>query len=282
MDVRAFHDSDTRTMTYVVYKNRDAVVIDPVLDFDPAAVKVSTRSVDAVIAFLHEDSLTLRYVLETHAHADHMSAAQHLRRAFPDCQIAIGSGIVQVQNYFKKAFNLLEFHSDGSQFQRLLSAGDRLSAGELRISVIPTPGHTPACVSYLIGGHLLFTGDAIFMPDSGTGRCDFPGGSAVALYRSITNLYALPDETQVYVGHDYQPGGRELRFHTTIGEQKRSNIHMTEKTTEAEFIAFRTKRDAELSAPRLMLPSLLVNIAAGALPRPEENGVSYLKLPIST
>lgn len=283
MRVRAFHDPATFTVTYVVFDEatRDALVIDPVLDYDPASSSVSAQSVEAVIDFARELGLHVRWVLETHAHADHLSGSQVLKQRL-GAGVAIGARIVEVQQIFRGVFDLGDsLPADGSQFDRLLDDGEVLEAGALRARVLPTPGHTPACVSYVIGD-AVFTGDALFMDDYGTGRTDFPGGSADALYRSVHDvLYALPDDTRVFVGHDYQPNGRELRFETTIGRAKRENVQLRAETERARFVELRRARDATLRAPQLLLPSVQVNIAAGRLPPPHENGRRYLSVPLT-
>ncbi|MEM6533093.1 MAG: MBL fold metallo-hydrolase [Myxococcota bacterium] len=284
MNIEAFFDKRTFTLTYVVYDEQsgDAVVIDPVLDYDPAASKTWTESVDNVARFLTERELTLRYVMETHAHADHLSGSQLLKERFPGVRTVIGARITRVQEVFKDVFDLpRDFPTDGRQFDVLLGDGDLLEAGTLRFKTLYTPGHTPADVTYQIED-AIFTGDTVFMPDSGTGRCDFPAGSAKDLFTSVKErLYALPDSTRVFVGHDYQPNGRELRYETTIGDQKRSNIHIQAHTSEAEFIRFRTGRDQGLSAPALLFQSVQVNVDAGRLPNPSDNEVRYLKIPIN-
>ncbi len=282
MQIREFFDPDTFTLTYVVFDEatRDAVVIDPVLDYEPGASQTSTASVDTVSRFVEHESLSLRYVLETHAHADHLSGSQLLKQRH-GAAVAIGARITEVQQNFRGIFDLGDdLRVDGSQFDRLLADGETLRAGSLAMKVIATRGHTPACVSYLIGD-ALFTGDALFIEDFGTGRCDFPRGSAEDLYDSIQRLYALPDATRVFVGHDYQPGGRAMRFETTIGASKRSNVQLLSETSRADFVAMRRTRDATLAAPRLLLPSVGVNIDAGALPRVAANGVRYLRLPLN-
>ena len=224
--------------------------------------------------------LKLHYILETHAHADHLTGAQPLKALFPGAKVAIGARITEVQNVFKQIFNFGDqFATDGRQFDVLLQDGSETKAGSLTFKTIYTPGHTPACASYLIGD-AVFTGDALFMPDSGTGRCDFPAGSAEVLFESISKLYKLPDSTRFFTGHDYQPNGRELRFESTIGESKRSNIQLTGTTSKADYVSFRTARDKTLSAPRLLLPSIQVNADAGHLPAAESNGKRYLKMPI--
>lgn len=282
--VQQFFDPETWTLTYVVWDEatRDAVAIDPVLDYDPAASRTGEASVQAVARFIRERALRLHYVLETHAHADHMTGSQVLRREFTEARIAIGENITRVQRTFKDFFGLPDdYKTDGSQFDRLLRDGETLQAGSLAIRTIATPGHTPACVSYLVDGRV-FVGDALFMPDYGTGRCDFPDGSADDLYRSVHGrLYALPDETIVYTGHDYQPNGRPLRFAATIAEERAQNVQLREDTTLAEFVRFRQERDRGLAAPRLLLPSVQVNIDAGRLPPPAANGRRYLKIPIA-
>jgi len=282
MEIKQFFDPATFTLTFVVYDPtyRDAIVIDPVLDYDPISATTATRSVEKVERFLSDEGLRLHYVLETHAHADHLSGAQHLKRRF-EAQVAIGRRITEVQETFAPVFEMSsDFPTDGSQFDRLVGDGDKLVAGRLEVVVLETPGHTPACVSYLIGD-AVFTGDALFIEDYGTGRCDFPRGDAAALYRSVHDkLYALPDATRVFVGHDYQPEGRELRFETTIGTSKAANIQLRESTPEADFVAIRQGRDRTLEAPRLLFQSLQVNIAAGRLPQAGKNGIRYLKTPL--
>jgi len=282
MEIQAFFDEATWTLTYVVYDpaTRDAVIIDPVLDYDPLAISFSSESVDEVLQFVEANGLDVHYVLETHAHADHISGSQRLKKKL-DAPVGIGEHIKTVQSLFKGVFDLPDdFATDGRQFDLLLADGETVHAGSLPIEILHTPGHTPACVTFKIGD-ALFTGDALFMPDFGTGRCDFPAGSAADLYDSITNkLYTLPDETRVFVGHDYQPGGRELRYETTIGESKAHNKQLTAETSRGDFVKFRSDRDATLSPPKLIFQSVQVNIDAGRLPAPSNNGRRYLKLPI--
>lgn len=282
--IEAFYDERTSTLTYIVFdpESRDAVVIDPVLDYEPAASAVSYESVNRITRFLRERDLTLTYILETHAHADHLSGSQILRRRFPGAQLAIGERITEVQRIFKGVFDLPDdFPTDGSQFDRLLHDREEITAGALEFEVMFTPGHTPACATYRFGD-AIFTGDTLFMPDMGTGRCDFPAGSAEALYDSVINtLYALPDDTRVFVGHDYQPGGRELAYQTTIGEEKAHNVQLPASRDRAGFVAFRNERDRTLAAPRLLLQSVQVNVDAGALPSSHANGVRYLRIPIN-
>ncbi|HMA93119.1 MAG TPA: MBL fold metallo-hydrolase [Polyangiaceae bacterium] len=282
MEIKSFFDERTSTLTYVVYdpSTLDAIVLDPVMDYDPASGAISHQSVTQVVEFLNQHHLKLHYVLETHAHADHLSGSQLLKEACPNVKVAIGRRITEVQATFRDVFALgPEFPIDGTQFDRLLDDGEILEAGSIQVRTLFTPGHTPACASYLIDD-ALFTGDAVFMPDSGVGRCDFPGGSAKALYSSVQQrLYELPDETRIFVGHDYQPGGRELRYQTTVGEQKRSNALLRADTSEESFVSMREKRDATLPAPKLLFQSVQVNIHAGRLPAPI-NGIRYLKMPL--
>jgi glyoxylase-like metal-dependent hydrolase (beta-lactamase superfamily II) len=284
MKIQHFFDPDTFTLTYVVIdeSTKDAVIIDPVLDFDPPSGKVKDQSIQEIIAYISKNELKIRAILETHAHADHLSSSQILKQVYPEALLGIGENIKVVQEVFKAHFNLPNLKTDGSQFDKLFKDFEEVSFGSLKMKALPTPGHTPACMSYLFGDNV-FVGDALFMPDYGTGRCDFPRGSAKDLYQSVSKtLYALPDETKVFVGHDYSPGGREMKFQTTIGESKESNIQLKSDTSEKEYIEFRVTRDKSLKAPRLLLPSIQVNIAAGHLPELEDNGKSYLKLPMST
>jgi glyoxylase-like metal-dependent hydrolase (beta-lactamase superfamily II) len=280
--IEPFYDPRTSTLTYVVFDtaSRDAVVIDPVLDYDPANGTTWTESVDKIASFVQREQLRLHFVLETHAHADHLSGSQLFRRMF-DAKIAIGERITEVQATFKPIFDLpASVPTDGSQFDRLLAGGEVVRAGALAFEVIPTPGHTPACVTYRIED-AVFTGDALFIEDYGTGRCDFPRGSAEAMYDSVQRLYALPDATRVFVGHDYQPGGRAVRWETTIGASKASNIQLSARTTKAAFVELRQSRDAKLAAPRLLFPSVQVNVDAGRLPAPHANGKRYLVTPLN-
>ncbi len=282
--VKEFFDKNTWTLTYVVWdeKTNDAIVIDPVMDYDPAASKTSQESAKAVIEFLRSKQLRLHFILETHAHADHLSGSQIIKKEFPNAQITIGEKITKVQEIFKGVFNLSDdFKTDGSQFDRLLKDGEKFFAGSIEIKTLFTPGHTPACASYYIDGKV-FVGDALFMPDYGTGRCDFPAGSAVDLYRSVHGrIYELPEDTKVYTGHDYMPNGRPLKFMATIEEEKRENIQLKANTSLDEFVHFRTERDRGLAAPKLLLPSVQINIDAGHLPAPEKNGKRYLRIPVS-
>lgn len=282
MKIKEFFDTRTSTLTYVLFdpKSKDAIVIDPVLDFDPADGRIWDESFSVVRDFLKSENLNLHWILETHAHADHLTAAPLLKREFQNAKVGVGENITIVQKTFSDIFNMPKLKTDGSQFDRLFKDGEVVQAGTLSFKVLATPGHTPACVSYLIGD-CVFTGDLLFIPDSGTGRCDFPNGSAESLYQSVTKkIYALPDSTKIFVGHDYQPGGRPLQFQTTVEKQKADNIHIKSATTEEEFVQFRTKRDKNLSAPKLLLPSIQVNINAGELPEPDSNGVRYFKIPL--
>ena len=281
-DVLPFFHADSNTWTYLVSDpaTREAAIIDPVLDFDSSSGRTSTVSAQAVLSAVRDLGLHVRWIIETHAHADHLSAGHWLKPHLPEAVLAIGEGIRKVQKTFRPIFNLGEhFAVDGSQFDHLFTDGERFAVGVLEGRVIPVPGHTNDSVAYLVGD-ALFTGDSLFMPDGGTARCDFPGGDAATLYRSIQRLYQLPDATRVFVCHDYGPGGREVRCETSIGEQKRSNIHVREGVDEASYVEMRNARDATLSMPTQILPAVQVNIRAGALPEPEANGVRYLKLPI--
>lgn len=283
MMIETLFDPATFTLTYVVFDpgTRDAVVIDPVLDYEPLASTTSVRSLATLEALLRRHALRVHYVLETHAHADHLSGSQYLRKRF-DAKVGIGARIRDVQKVFRDVFDLgADFPVDGSQFDRLFEDGEKVRAGSLEIEVIATPGHTPACVTYKIGD-AIFTGDALFIEDYGTGRCDFPAGSADALYTSIHDrLYKLPDATRVFVGHDYQPGGRTLRSETTLGIEKTSNVQLRAATGRDEFVKMRTTRDATLTPPRLLYPSVQVNIDAGRLPSPHANGRRYLRVPLN-
>ena len=282
MKIHPIYDPDTFTITYIISDeaSESALVIDPVLDYNAASGVISHRSVDLVSAYLQTHGLTLKYILETHAHADHLSGAQVLKRRH-GAQVGIGQRITEVQEVFQPLFDLSsDFPCDGSQFDLLLSEGDELTLGELVIRVIETPGHTPACLTYHIQD-ALFTGDALFMHDYGVGRCDFPRGSAETLYTSVHDkLYGLPDETRVFVGHDYQPKGRELKYETTVGESKRTNPQLRGETKQAEFVEMRERRDETLNTPKLLYPSLQVNIRAGHLPEPNSRGARSLVIPL--
>lgn len=279
--VAGFFDSATHTVSYIVSDpaTRRAAIIDPVLDFTPHNARTATRSADALLVHLAEQGLNLAWILETHAHADHLSAAHYLREK-TGAPVVIGEHITKVQAVFGALFELDDVTPDGSQFDRLVRDGDRLALGELTIEVIHTPGHTPACVSYHVGD-ALFVGDTLFMPDYGTARCDFPGGSAETLFGSIRRLLALPDSTRVFVGHDYLPSGRsDIAWESTVAAQKAANVHIRDGVDEARFVAMRQARDATLEAPQLILPSLQVNVRAGQLPPPSAGGHRFLKLPL--
>jgi glyoxylase-like metal-dependent hydrolase (beta-lactamase superfamily II) len=280
--VHPFFHPGSNTWSYVVSEGDGgaAAIVDPVLDFDAAAARTGTASAQALLDLVQARGLHVEWILETHAHADHLSAGDWLRRRLPGAKLAIGEGIRTVQATFRPVFGLgNDFPVDGSQFDHLFADGDSFTIGALQARVIAVPGHTADSNAYLVGD-ALFPGDSLFMPDGGTARCDFPGGDAATLYRSIRGLYALPDATRVFVCHDYGPGGREVACETTIGAQKRGNIHVRDGTTEAEFVAMREARDATLKAPALVLPALQVNMRAGALPEPEADGIRYLRLPV--
>jgi glyoxylase-like metal-dependent hydrolase (beta-lactamase superfamily II) len=279
--ISPFHHKPTGSWTYVVADpdTRQAAIIDPVLDFDVRSARTGTAAAEALVEHCRQHKMTVQWVLETHAHADHLSAAQFVKSALGG-QVAIGSGIRTVQRTFKKVFGLgAEFQPDGRQFDRLLEDGERLPLGELGIEVLAVPGHTSDSVAYRIGD-AVFIGDTLFMPDSGSARCDFPGGDAVQLYRSVQRLFALPGDTRVFVCHDYSPGGRVPMCETTIAEQRRSNIHVRDGIDEQGYVAMRSARDATLEVPNLIIPSVQVNIRAGHLPPAEADGVSYLRVPL--
>ena len=280
--VSPFFHADSWTWSHVVADphSRQAAIIDPVLDFDAKSGRTSTTSAQQLVDHVRAQSLEVHWLLETHAHADHLSAGHWLKSQYPQAQLAIGEGIRKVQKTFRPIFNLGEhFPVDGSQFDHLFADGERFSLGGIEAEVIAVPGHTNDSVAYHIGD-ALFVGDSIFMPDGGTARCDFPGGDARTLYRSIHRLFALPDDTRVFVCHDYAPGGRAYACETTIAAQKLGNIHVRDDVSEDGFVAVRTARDATLAMPSLLLPSVQINIRAGQLPEPEDNGVRYLKLPL--
>ena len=281
--IDSFFHADTSTFTYLLTDKAtgQAAIIDPVLDFDQKSGRTSTPFIDDILAQVAQQSLTLKYVLETHAHADHLTAADYIRQ-HSNAQIVIGADIRQVQGTFKKIFNEDEcFVADGRQFDQLVSDGDRLPLGGSNIDVLATPGHTPACVSYRVNQQDVFVGDTLFMPDVGTARCDFPGGDAATLYQSVQRLLSLPETTVLHLCHDYPPSERPVCSAVTVAEQRADNIHVKAGISETDFIQMRTERDAGLDMPRLILPSLQVNIRAGAFPQAEENGVAYLKLPLN-
>ncbi len=282
-DVRAFFDEATNTVTYVVADPETAqcVVIDPVLDYDAAAGRTSTKSVDDVIRHIRDEKLSLDLVLETHVHADHLTAAPVLKRELRS-RTAIGADITMVQQVFSGIFNLSDVALDGSQFDVLLSDGDEIRVGNISGKVLHTPGHTSACNTYVIGD-AAFIGDTLFMPDFGTARCDFPGGDAETLYDSIQRIFDLPDSTRLFMCHDYKsPGRDDYAWETTVAEQREKNVHIHDGTSKEAFVAFRQERDAQLGMPRLILPSIQVNIRAGDMPTAESNGVSYMKIPLNS
>lgn len=280
-EVRAFFHKATWTLTYVVADPvaKRAAIVDPALDYEPASGRTGTLAADEVIAFVREQGWTLDWILETHAHADHLSAAQHIKRALGG-KVAIGQGITAVQGTFVKVFGLEgEVVPDGSQFDHLFRDGERFQVGGIAAEVLHTPGHTDDSVTYLIGD-AAFVGDTMFMPDGGTARCDFPGGDARKLYRSLQRILALPPATRLFMCHDYQPGGRELRYETTIAAQRAENLHLKGGTREDEFVRMREARDATLGMPNLIVQSIQVNIRAGRLPEPDAQGRRYLKTPL--
>lgn len=281
--VRAFFDEATNTVTYVVAEPEGSAcaVVDSVLDFDYASGRTDTRSADAVVAFIKDQGFRLEWILETHVHADHLSAAPYLQEALGG-RLAIGANITVVQDSFGKVFNEgTRFARDGSQFDRLLADGDSLMIGQMRCDSLHTPGHTPACMTFVIDD-AAFVGDTLFMPDFGTARCDFPGGSAAMMYDSIQRILALPDTTRIFVCHDYKAPGREdYAWETTVGAQKALNKHVGSGKPKPEFVAMREARDATLAMPRLIIPALQINMRAGHMPEAEDNGVSYLKVPLN-
>ena len=279
--IEAFFDEPTNTVSYLVVdpQTQTAAVIDPVLDFDPASGEVDTRSAERILARATEQGWQIAMVLETHAHADHLSAAPFIK-ARTGAKIGIGEHIRDVQKIFRPVFALDDLKTDGSDFDCLFSDGERFALGSLEIEVMHTPGHTPADITYRIGD-AVFVGDTLFMPDYGTARADFPGGDARQLYRSIRRLLSLPPETRLFMCHDYKaPGRDDYRWETTVSEQRKASVHVHDGVSEDEFVAMRTKRDATLAAPRLLLPSIQVNIRAGRFPEAEANGVRYLRIPV--
>ena len=281
-DVHGLFDPATWTVTYVVHNGPGSAcaIIDPVLDYDPKSGRTQHTSADKVIDYVRTHKLAVQWILETHAHADHLSAAPYLRAQLGG-KIGIGSRITKVQRVFKGVFNLEPgFQQDGSQFDHLFQEGDAIALGALTGEVLFVPGHTPACAAYRFGD-AVFVGDTLFMPDVGTARCDFPGGDARALYASTRKLLSLPPQTRLFMCHDYPPTDRPVAFETTVAEQRAKNIHVHDGVSEAEFVAMRTKRDATLEMPTLILPSVQVNIRAGQLPPAEDNGVAYLKIPLN-
>lgn len=279
--VKAFFDPQTWTYTYVVYESKGSacIVIDSVLNYDPKSGRTKTESADEVISFIKENRLQLEWILETHAHADHLTAAPYIQEKLGG-KIAIGDHITTVQGVFKGVFNLDDVAVDGSQFDALIKEGESVRFGNLSFKALYVPGHTPACMAYEIGDSI-FVGDTLFMPDVGTARCDFPGGSASNLYRSIQSILNYPPNTKLYMCHDYPPNGRPPEYQSTVADQKKSNIHVHDGITQEQFVAMRNKRDAGLEMPVLILPSIQVNIRAGHMPKAEGNGTAYLKIPLN-
>jgi len=278
--VQPFYDADTGSFSYVAHDaSREAAVIDPLLDFSVPAARVGTRSADALVAYAREQALTVRWILETHAHADHLSAGGYLHDVL-GARLAIGRGIVDVQRRFKQLFGLDDFVADGGQFDRLLDDGDVLPLGSTAIRVLATPGHTDDSVTYLIGD-AAFIGDTLFAPDGGSARCDFPGGNSAKLYASIQRIYGLPPETRLFLCHDYPPATRTAQAETSIAAQRGGNTHVRDGVVEGDFVAMRNSRDATLAPPRLLLPAVQVNIRGGRLPDPDANGIAYLRLPVN-
>jgi glyoxylase-like metal-dependent hydrolase (beta-lactamase superfamily II) len=280
--VKSFFHEDSNTICHVAREpdGPRCAIIDAVLDFDEAAGRTTTRFADQVAGYIREHGLEVDWILETHAHADHLSAAPHLKQALGG-RIGIGEHITDVQLLFKELFNVERtFNTDGSQFDHLFEEGERFTIGALEGRVLYTPGHTPACVTYVIGD-AAFVGDTLFMPDGGTARADFPGGDAATLYRSIEKILALPPETRIFVCHDYGPDGREIAWQTTVAEERARNIHVREGVSEGEFVKMRTERDRTLKVPKLLIPSIQINMRAGELPPPEDNGISYIKVPLN-
>jgi glyoxylase-like metal-dependent hydrolase (beta-lactamase superfamily II) len=286
MVIEGFFDPKTSTISYLLLDARtgDCALIDSVLDYDPKSGRTCTASADKLMARVSELGVKVRWLLETHVHADHLSAAPYLKEQLGG-QIAIGVEVIRVQKEFGKLFNAgLDFSRDGRQFDRLLTDGDVFEIGALKARAMHTPGHTPACMTYVVSDGIdtaAFVGDTLFMPDYGTARCDFPGGDARALFGSINKVLSLPADTKLYMCHDYQPGGRSVQFVSTVAEQREQNIHVRNGTSEETFVAMRTSRDATLAMPVLILPSVQVNMRAGQMPEAEENGISYLKIPLN-
>ncbi len=281
-DVKAFFDLQTSTASFLVRDpdSTHCAIIDSVLDFNFNTGATDTKAADEIIAYVNSNALTVDWILESHVHADHLSAAPYLQEELGG-KIGIGAQITEIQEIFGKVFNEgTRFQRDGSQFDALFEDGDTFMIGTMKVDVMHTPGHTPACMTYVIGD-AAFVGDTLFMPDFGTARADFPGGSATDLYQSIQRIFSLPDSTRIFVGHDYKaPGRDEFAWETTVGEQRSANVAVGEGKTQSEFVAARNKRDSELAAPKLIIPSLQVNMRAGNMPEPEDDGKSYLKLPI--
>jgi glyoxylase-like metal-dependent hydrolase (beta-lactamase superfamily II) len=281
--VKTFFDPATFTYTHVVHDpdTNDAVIVDSVLDYDPKSGRTRTASADEVIAYVQQENLSVQWILETHVHADHLSAAPYIKSKVGG-KTAIGSHISTIQETFKSIFNVEdEFKTDGSQFDVQFSEGDTFKVGNLEGVVMHTPGHTPACSTYVIDGEHAFVGDTIFMPDQGTARCDFPGGDATILFNSVKRILSLPDSTKLYMCHDYGPNGRDYNYLTTVKEERERNIHVNEAVSVEEFVKMRSERDATLDMPVLILPSVQINMRAGEMPPAEDNGTSYVKVPLN-
>lgn len=281
MQVESFFDEITYTFTYIVFDevSKTGIIIDPVLDYDQASSKISFSLINKLVNYINEKKISVKLILETHAHADHLTGAYELKKIYPEAKVGISEHITKVQSYFKSLFNIDYVKTDGSQFDLLFKDGDTIVLDSLKMKILNTPGHTPACISYLINDSL-FCGDTLFMPDYGTGRCDFPAGSSTDLYQSITEqIYKLPEDTKIYTGHDYQPNGRPVKYLSTIKDEKKSNIQLKENTSKEEFIKLRNDRDRTLNAPKLLLPSIQFNINAGIFPPKDTNGKRYLKIP---
>jgi glyoxylase-like metal-dependent hydrolase (beta-lactamase superfamily II) len=281
-EVQSFFHAESNTICHLVREPQGpaCAIVDAALDFDQAAGRTRTDLADRIIAHVREHGLAVEWILETHAHADHLSAAPYLREQLGG-KVGIGRHITDVQRLFKDLFNVEKtFNTDGSQFDHLFEEGETFRIGALEGSVLYTPGHTPACVTYVIGD-AAFVGDTLFMPDGGTARADFPGGDAATLYRSIAKILALPPETRLFVCHDYGPGGRAIAWETTVAEERARNLHVHDGVSEAEFVKMRTERDKGLKVPQLLIPSIQINMRAGELPPPEDNGISYIKVPLN-
>ena len=281
-EIQSFFDESTFTVTYLVSdpQTRRAVIIDPVLDYEPHGARTSTGSADLVLASIRDKGLAVEWVLETHAHADHLSASAYFKEK-QGAKTAIGEHITDVQKFFRPVFNATDLSADGSEFDRLLKDGEKLQVGGMAIDVLHTPGHTPGCISFRIGDNV-FVGDTLFMPDFGTARCDFPGGNAQMLYRSIKRIFSFPENTTLWMCHDYRPPGRDhFAWQSTVGEQRRTNIHIHDGITEEAFVEMRRAKDKTLQKPVLLLPSIQVNIRAGRMPPPDSDGRVYLKLPVN-
>lgn len=282
-EIKGFYDPATSTVSYVVYETNGCAcaIIDPVLDYDASAARISTHSADLIAEFVQAQGLTVQWLLETHAHADHLSASAYLKQKLGG-QIGIGAPITHVQRVFRDIYNLEpEFRQDGSQFDKLFKADDVFYIGTLEVRALHVPGHTPADMAYQIEGNCIFVGDTLFMPDVGTARCDFPGGDARQLYQSIKRLLALPTDTRLFMCHDYPPEGRDVAWSTTVGEQRASNIHVNDSIDLEGFVTMRTTRDATLSVPQLLIPAIQINIRAGNLPPADDSGLCSLKVPLN-